>query len=678
MTVPYPHLLSPLDLGFTSLKNRVLMGSMHTGLEEMAGGFERQAAFFAERARGQAGLIVTGGYAPNMAGRLGLGDSVLDGEHGETGHRVITKAVHDEDGKILMQILHGGRYSRHEECVSASDVKSPITPYAPSPMSVAEIRQTVEDYADCARLAREAGYDGVEIMGSEGYLLTQFLAPRTNKRDDDYGGSFDNRVRLAVEVVRRTREVCGDDFIIMYRCSMLDLVEGGLTWDEIVKVAKAVEAAGATLLNSGVGWHEARIPTIAHMVPRGAFVWTAKRMMGEVNIPIITSNRINDPAQAEVIIAQGEADMVSMARPLLADGEFVLKAMEDRAEEINTCIACNQGCLDRIFQGQLATCLVNPRACYETELNYEPAVATKSIAVVGSGPGGMSFAEIAAARGHKVTLFEASDRLGGQFNMAKAIPGKEDYGETIRYYGARLNRLGVDVRLNTRATVEVLRDGGYDEVVLATGVTPRKPAIDGIDHPKVLSYVDVLSGGAEVGERVAIVGAGGIGFDVAEFLSHAEGPGDPAKPDIDKWLKEWGIDKSFDHAGGLDPAGPQMHSPRHITLLQRKPTRVGKGLNKTTGWAVSLGLQLKKVEMLAGVTYDRIDDAGLHITIDDEPRVLDVDNVVICAGQESQRELKAGLDAAGIINHLIGGADEAAELNALRAIEQGFRLAAAA
>ncbi len=678
MTSPYPHLLSPLDLGFTKLKNRVLMGSMHTGLEETPGGFEKQAAFFAERARGEVGLIVTGGYAPNSDGRLGLGDSILSDDSIDSGHHLITNAVHNHGGKILMQVLHGGRYSRHEECVSASDVKSPITPFGPKPLSLAGVKQTIEDYANCAKLAREAGYDGVEIMGSEGYLLTQFLAPRTNQRDDEYGGSFENRARLAVDVVRRTREVCGPDFIIMYRSSMLDLVEGGLTWAEIVQVAKAVETAGATLLNSGVGWHEARIPTIAHMVPRGAFVWTANRLMGEVNIPIITSNRINNPAQAEEIIASGQADMVSMARPMLADADFVKKTIEDKADEINICIGCNQGCLDRIFAGRLCTCLVNPRACYETELNYQPASVIKNIAVVGSGPGGMSYAEIAAARGHKVTLFEAADRLGGQFNMAMAIPGKEDYGETIRYYRRRLEILEVEVRLNSKASATTLIDGNFDEVILATGVTPRMPDIPGIGHTKVLSYIEVLRDGAKVGEKVAVVGAGGIGFDVAEFLTHPDGPGDPAKPDIDKFLKEWGIDKEFKDRGGLTPEGPQMHSPRQITLLQRKETRVGRGLNKTTGWAINLGLQIKGIEMIAGVSYDKIDDAGLHITVGGEAKILDVDNIVICAGQESLRDLQAELDAAGVTNHLIGGAFKAEELNALAAIEQGFKLAAAA
>ncbi len=678
MSSPYPHLLSPLDLGFTSLKNRVIMGSMHTGLEEHPGGFEKQAVFFAERARGEVGLIVTGGYAPNTAGRLGLGDSILSGDHGEAGHSLITKAVHDAGGKILMQILHGGRYSRHEDCVSASDLKSPITPHAPEPLTLAGIDQTIEDFAACAQLAREAGYDGVEIMGSEGYLLTQFLSPRTNQREDDYGGSFENRARLAVEVVRRTREAVGEDFIIMYRSSMLDLVEGGLSWDEIVQVAKAVEAAGATIINSGIGWHEARIPTIAHMVPRGAFTWTTKRLMGEVGIPLVTSNRINNPEQAEGLIADGHSNLVSMARPMLADADFVIKAMQDRADEINTCIACNQGCLDNIFSGRLSTCLVNPRACYETELNYEPAAESKKIAVVGAGPGGLSYAEIAAARGHQVTLYEASDRLGGQFNMAMAIPGKEDYGETIRYYTKRMQSLAVDVRLNERVSADALIGEGFAEVILATGVTPRMPAIDGIDHAKVLTYAEVLRDRKPVGARVAIIGAGGIGFDVAEFLTHAEGPGDPAKPDIDKFLKEWGIDKNYGERGGLAPEGPRMQSPRRITLLQRKPTRVGRGLNKTTGWAISLGLQIKGVEMIAGVEYDRIDDAGLHFTVDDEPRLLEVDNVIICAGQVSLRDLEAELQAAGLTTHLIGGADVAAELDALRAIEQGFRLAAAA
>ena len=678
MTSPYPHLLAPLDLGFTTLKNRVMMGSMHTGLEEAEGGFEKLAAFFAERARGQAGLLVTGGIAPNAAGRLGLGAASLDEDDGHAGHALITKAVHDAGGCILMQILHGGRYSQHEDLVAPSALKSPITPYTPRALSDGEIEQTIEDFANCALRAREAGYDGVEIMGSEGYLLLQFVSPRTNLREDRWGGSFANRIRLPVEIVRRTRERCGDDFIIMYRSSMLDLVEGGNDWEEIVALAKAVEQAGATLINTGIGWHEARVPTIANMVPRGAFTWVTARMNGEVGVPLITSNRINNPAQAEAIIACGDADMVSMARPFLADADFVIKAMEDRADEINTCIACNQACLDRIFTGRIATCLVNPRACNETELTYATTDAPKRIAVVGAGPGGLAYAGVAAERGHNVTLFEAADRIGGQFNMAMVVPGKEDYAETIRYYRRRIETLGIDLRLNSRADAKGLIDEGFDEVILATGVTPRVPEIEGIDHPSVLTYVDVLWDRKPVGDRVAIIGAGGIGFDVAEYLAHPAGPGDPADPDIQGFLKEWGVDASGELPGGLAPDGPEMHSAREIHLLQRKTTRLGATLGKSKGWAIRAALQMRGVQMLGGVSYRKIDDDGLHIMADGTDRVLAVDNVIVCAGQDSLRDLYDDLTAAGMTVRLIGGADEAVELDAERAIDQAARLAAAA
>ncbi len=675
MSAPYPHLLAPLDLGFTSLRNRVMMGSMHTGLEEHPDGFRRMAQFFGERAAGQAGLIVTGGISPNEAGSLGLGGANLD--DGGDGHRQITDAVHQADGKILMQILHGGRYSRHPDAVAPSPIASRINPHTPRPLISSEIIQTIEDFASCAQRARDAGYDGVEIMGSEGYLITQFISLRTNQRDDDWGGSFENRIRFPVEVMRRTRESCGDDFIILYRLSLLDLVEGGLSWQETVKLAQALEAAGATMFNTGIGWHEARIPTIMHSVPRGAFTWATARLMGKVKVPLIASNRINDPAQAEALIAGGQADLVSMARPFLADADFVAKAASGKAEEINTCIACNQGCLDYIFKGKVATCLVNPRACYETELLVKPAQAAKQIAVIGAGPGGLSYAITAAERGHQITIFEAAERIGGQFNMAMAIPGKEDYGETIRYWEAQIKRLGIALKLNHRATAAELQAGPYDEVILATGVRPRTLDLPGIEHAKVLSYVDVLQHGKSVGERVAIIGAGGIGFDVAEFLSHDGGPGDPAKPDIDRWLREWGVDRDPGHDGGLSPAGPLMHSPRRITLLQRKAQALGRGLGMTTGWAIRAGLQMKGVEMVGGVTYRKIDDAGLHITVDGEDRVLAVDNVVICAGQEERRDLHGALTAGGTTVHLIGGADVAGELDALRAIEQGTRLAAA-
>ena len=674
---PYPHLLQPLDLGYARLRNRVIMGSMHTGLEEAQGGLARLTAFFAERARGQAGLIVSGGYAPNAAGRLGLGDHP-PGANGFAEHMQVTAAVHAEGGHILLQVLHGGRYSKHAECVAPSAVKSPINSFAPRTLTAREIADTIEDYARAALAAREAGYDGVEIMGSEGYLLNQFFAPRTNKREDEWGGSFENRARFPLAVVRRTRQVCGDDFIIMYRISMLDLVDGGNPWSEIVALAKQVEAAGATLLNTGVGWHEARVPTIMHSVPRGAFAWITERMKAEVGIPLVASNRINNPEQAEALIASGACDLVSLARPFLADAGFVAKAMAGRADEINTCIACNQACLDRIFVGQVATCMVNPRACRELEFASPLPTRPKRLAVLGAGPGGLAFATAAAERGHQVTLYEARDRLGGQFNMAMAIPGKEDYRETIRHYDARLRRLGVEVRLNSRPQPKALVDAGFEEVVLATGVTPRRPAIPGIEHPKVLSYVDLLWHRRPVGRRVAIVGAGGIGFDVAEYLTHAEGPGDPAAPDIDRFLHDWGVDRDFALPGALKAEGPRMTSAREIWLLQRKPDRMGASLGKSTGWAIRAALQHKGVKLLAGVTYRRIDDAGLHIAVGGEERLLPIDNVVICAGQESLDGQRAELEAAGLRTHVIGGAREASELDALRAIEEAVRLALAA
>jgi len=671
---PYPHLLHPLDLGYTRLRNRVIMGSMHTGLEEAPGGLARMAAFFAERARGQAGLIVSGGFAPNAAGRLGLGDHA-PGANGFEQHAAVTRAVHAEGGHILLQVLHGGRYSKHADCVAPSAVKSPINSFAPRAMTREEIVETIEDYAKTALAARRVGYDGVEIMGSEGYLLTQFFAPRTNRREDEWGGSYENRARFPLAVVRRTRELCGRDFIIMYRISMLDLVDGGNPWDEIVALAKQMEVAGATLLNTGIGWHEARVPTIMHSVPRGAFAWITQRMKREVAIPVVASNRINNPAQAEALIASGACDLVSLARPFLADPDFVAKAMAGRAAEINTCIACNQACLDRIFVGQVATCMVNPRACREREFAAAPPARAKRLAVVGGGPGGLAFAVTAAEQGHKVTLYEASDRLGGQFNMAMAIPGKEDYRETIRYHAARLDRLGVEVRLNTRPRPEALRQDGVEDVVLATGVVPRRPAIEGIDHPKVLTYVQVLWDRKPVGRRVAIVGAGGVGFDVAEFLTHADGPGDPASPDIDRFLADWGVDRGFALPGALKAEGPRMRSAREIWLLQRKPDRMGATLGKSTGWAIRAALQQKGLQMLAGVGYRRIDDAGLHISVGGEDRTLAVDNVVICAGQESLAAGKAELEAAGLRVHVIGGAREAKELDAMRAIEEAVRLA---
>jgi 2,4-dienoyl-CoA reductase (NADPH2) len=636
------------------------------------------AAFYAAPARGGVGLMVSGGIAPHMAGRLGPIGRALTSSDEVPDHRIVTRAVHDEGGKILLQVLHGGRYSRHPDLVAPSPVRSPIMPVGPREMSADEIVQTVEDYAACAALAREAGYDGVEIMGSEGYLITQFLAPRTNKREDQWGGGFENRSRFPLEILRRTRERCGADFIVMYRLSMLDLVEGGNPWSETVALAKAVQQGGADIINSGIGWHEAQVPTIAHMVPRGAFSWVTRRLKGVVGVPLVTSNRINTPEDGEAILARGDADMVSLARPFLADAEFVAKARDGRGDEINTCIGCNQACLDQIFAGEVCSCLVNPRACHETVLNAVPTETPKRLAVVGAGPGGLACATVAAERGHRVTLYEASDRLGGQFNMAQAVPGKEDYAETIRYYGRQLERHQAEVRLNHRASAAELIAEGFDEVVLATGVTPRRPAIEGIDHAKVLSYVDVLLHKKPVGPRVAIVGAGGIGFDVAEYLSHEDEGGDPDDGRIAHFLEQWGIDPEYAEAGGLKSGGGEMHSPRQIYLLQRKTSKLGRGLGKTTGWVHRLVLQKKNVVMIGGATYRLIDDRGLHITVDDQERVLEVDNVVICAGQEPLAELYDELVAAGIPTHLIGGASEALELDAQRAIAEGWKRALAA
>lgn len=677
MTTPYSHLLAPLDLGFITLKNRILMGSMHTGLEDATDGFPRMAAFFRARAQGQVGLMVTGGFSPNREGRLGLGDPVLSDDSFKNGHSLITNAVNQEGGLILMQLLHGGRYSRHQGLVAPSALKSPINPLTPRALTVAEIETTIEDYAITAAQAQEVGYAGVEIMGSEGYLIHEFFSPRTNQREDDWGGSFANRIRFATEIVRRTRQRCRENFIIMYRISMIDLVENSNHWEEIVGLAKAIETAGATLINSGIGWHEARIPTIASMVPRGAFTWTTRQMMGEVKIPLITSNRINNPEQAEAIIAGGDADMVSMARPFLADADFVIKTIENRADEINTCIACNQVCLDRIFSGQVAGCLVNPFACKELEQNDEPAKISKRIAVVGAGPGGLACATAAAERGHSVTLFEAADRIGGQFNMAMVVPGKEDYAETIRYYRRKIELLGIELRLNRPASALELAEANYDEIVLATGVIPRIPDISGIDHPMVMSYVDVLWHRKAVGKRVAIVGAGGVGFDVAEYLAHPLGPGDPANPDIAHFLKEWGIDRDYKNPGALLSEGQQMESPRTIHLLQRKDSRHGTTLGKTKGWAIRSALLKRGVNMIAGAQYQKIDDAGLHLRLGEKDHLLAVDNVILCSGQNSLNDLYDDLQTSGISTHVIGGAAEAAELDAERAIEEGTRLAMA-
>ncbi|MDC7718174.1 NADPH-dependent 2,4-dienoyl-CoA reductase [Vogesella sp. DC21W] len=668
----YPHLLAPLDLGFTTLKNRVLMGSMHTGLEEAPQGFEKMAAFYAERARGGVGLIVTGGVGPNEEGRVAEGASMLADAAEVPHHRIVTDAVHAAGGKIAMQILHTGRYSFQENLVSASPICAPINFYRPREMSEDDIQRTIADFARCAKLAQDAGYDGVEVMGSEGYLLNQFIAQHTNKRTDGWGGSFENRIRFPLAVLRAVREAVGREFIIIYRLSMLDLVNNGSTWEEVEQLAAEVEKAGANIINTGIGWHEARVPTIATSVPRGGFAWVTKRLMGKVGIPLITTNRINTPDVAEDILASGCADMVSMARPFLADPEFVIKAEQGRADEINTCIGCNQACLDHIFQGKLTSCLVNPRACRETELNYVKTGTPKKLAVVGAGPAGLAFATIAAERGHDVTLFDAGSEIGGQFNVAKKVPGKEEFYETLRYFARRIEITGVTLQLDTRVQAADL--AGFDEVVLATGIAPRTPPIAGIDHPKVLSYLDVLKYGKPVGRRVAVIGAGGIGFDVSEYLTHE---GKSPSLDTVAFMREWGVDMAVATAGGLAASGPQPHpSPRQVYLLQRKSSKVGEGLGKTTGWIHRASLQMKNVTMIPGVTYDKVDDAGLHVTIKGEPQVLAVDNVVICAGQDPLRELQQPLLDAGKPVHLVGGADVAAELDAKRAIDQGARLAA--
>ncbi|HRH14002.1 MAG TPA: NADPH-dependent 2,4-dienoyl-CoA reductase [Azonexus sp.] len=668
---PYPHLLAPLDLGFTTLRNRSLMGSMHTGLEEEKNGFERMAAFYGERARGGVGLIVTGGFAPNLAGRVYHFGSQLSFSWQVGKHRLITEAVHAEGGKIALQILHTGRYGYHPLNVAPSKLRAPINRFTPRALTRWGIRKTIGDYARCAQLAQKAGYDGVEIMGSEGYLINQFIAPQTNKRTDEWGGSFANRIRFAVEIVSATRARVGPNFIIIFRLSMLDLVEGGSTWDEVVELAKAIEAAGATIINTGIGWHEARIPTIATMVPRAAFAWVTRRLKGVVNIPLVTTNRINTPEVAEEVLASGCADMVSMARPFLADADFVVKAAANKGDEINTCIACNQACLDHIFAGRLTSCLVNPRACHETELVIEKTKTPKKVAVVGAGPAGMACATTAAECGHQVTLFDAADRIGGQFNIAKQIPGKEDFNETLRYFGRRIQTSGVTLQLNQRVDAAALKAGGFDHVVLATGIVPRQPPIPGIESDKVASYLEIIEGRKEAGKTVAIIGAGGIGFDVGEFLTHAHDD----RSEAERFNDEWGIDPGYANRGGLK-APVDETAPRRVFLLQRKSSKVGDGLAKTTGWIRRTLLKKRGVQMIGGVTYERIDDAGLHITVDGEPKTLAVDTIVVCAGQEPRRDLQAPLEAAGIPFSLIGGADIASELDAKRAIDQGTRLAA--
>lgn len=670
----YPHMLAPLDLGFTTLKNRVLMGSMHTGLEETKD-WNRVAEFYAERARGQVALMVTGGIAPNREGAVLPGAAAMITDQDITNHAVITNRVHAAGGKIAMQILHAGRYAYSAECVGPSPVKSPISPFPPAELDDAGIEKQISDIVDTAARAKQAGYDGVEIMGSEGYFLNQFLVTHTNKRTDRWGGSYENRMRLPVEVVTRTRAAVGDDFIIIFRLSMIDLIPNGSTHTEIVQLAQAVEAAGATIINTGIGWHEARIPTIATSVPRAAFAWVTKKLMGKVNIPIITSNRINSPEVAEQVLADGCADMVSMARPMLADAYFVSKSINGKADQIAPCIACNQACLDHTFGGKISTCLVNPRACYETELLVEPAATKKSIAVVGAGPAGLSAAMTAAERGHQVTLFDRADEIGGQLNMAKQVPGKEEFWGLVDWYRTMVAAMGIETRLGQEATAEDLN--GYDEVIIATGVMPRDPGIKGQDAPNVLNYLDVLRYKAPVGKRVAIIGAGGIGFDVAEFLAHEGVSPTESLPD---WMIEWGVSDPEKHRGGLAPEGPQPEAPaRAITLLQRKAEKPGKRLGKTTGWIHRAALNMKGVKMIGGVNYESVETGGILVSFGearDNPTLIEADTIVMCAGQLPERSLADALESKGITCHVIGGADVAAELDAKRAIDQGTRLMA--
>ncbi|WP_298416949.1 NADPH-dependent 2,4-dienoyl-CoA reductase [Brevibacterium sp.] len=676
MNAHYPHLSEPLDLGFTTLRNRVVMGSMHVGLEEAPDGFARMAAFYAERAAGGAGLIVTGGIAPNEAGRPYPGGAMMATEQDATAHRTVTDAVHAAGGRIAMQILHFGRYAHHPDLVAPSPLQAPISEHVPRALTPEEIEQTIADFAEAARLAQLAGYDGVEIMGSEGYLINEFIDRRTNQRTDDWGGSYENRMRFPIEIVRRVRETVGEDFIVVYRLSMLDLVPDGSTFEEVVTLAHHIEQAGASIINTGIGWHEARVPTIATSVPRGAYAWVTKRLMDKTTVPLVTSNRINTPEKAEELLASGHADMVSMARPFLADPDFVNKAVAGMPETINTCIGCNQACLDHTFSLRTTSCLVNPRACHETELVLGPTRTAKTVAVAGAGPAGLSCALNAARRGHRVTLFDAADRIGGQLDVARKVPGKQEFEETLRYYRHQLVSAGVDVRLGTAATADEL--SSYDAVVVATGVTPRIPELPGIDHPMVLGYLDVLQDRAPVGDRVAILGAGGIGFDVAEYLTDASlsdpAIADPAR-DVSAFLNTWGISGDTATPGGLATA-TRPRPARTVALLQRKTTKLGAGLGKTTGWIHRSELKHRGVDMIAGAEYERIDDEGLHFIHGGDKRLLTVDNVVLCTGQEPNRRLYDELCARGIRAHLIGGAELAAELDAKRAIDQGTRLAA--
>lgn len=670
----YKHIFEPLDLGFTTLKNRILMGSMHTGLEEEKNGLERIATYYAERAKGGVGLIVTGGIAPNIQGWTGPFSARMSNKKHARHHQKITQAVHDEGGKICMQILHAGRYGYHPFNVAPSKIKAPINPFKPFKLTKSGINRTIRDFVSCAKLSKVAGYDGVEIMGSEGYLINQFITTHTNKRTDKWGGSYENRMRLPITLVKSVREAVGEDFIIIYRLSMLDLIEKGSTWEEVVLLAKEIEKAGATIINTGIGWHEARIPTIATSVPRAAFTWVTKKMKEEVSIPLITSNRINMPETAEKVLAEGHADMISMARPFLADPEWVNKAAQERDDEINTCIACNQACLDHVFKQKVASCLVNPRACHETEFDYSPTKEPKKIAVVGAGPAGLAAATIAAQRGHLVTLFDADREVGGQFNIAKQIPGKEEFYETIRYFKKQIELHNVTTKLGARVSADDLSKSDFDEIILATGIKPRTPKIEGIDNEKVLSYLDVLKHKKPVGKRVAIIGAGGIGFDVSEYLSHE---GESTSLNINDWLKEWGIDKNLQARGGIEGMSPELHpSPREIFMFKRSKGKFGGNLGKTTGWIHRANLKKKNVQFINEVQYTKIDDEGLHYTKNEENKILKVDTIVICAGQTPFKELLAPLETTGKKVHVIGGADVAAELDAKRAIDQGSRLAA--